>query len=522
LRRLLQRVAAVCSVFRSERISFEEASRRLKDEKALQEWVTDATRDAPFHALVVNFWFKGGNAGLGCEFLHKSFREFLFAEALLAKVNELFLAANEQLTPSNRRYWEDFAEGTIHHDASRALAQLLSPQWLTAEIRSHVLHLLRTFVAERPSRLGLLRVLFSDVYAWWAEGAHLRPHPKGHTRPIQWQPVYVNELATWTMPLADGEAADPVRVATLDAHLGDALMQITAFIFGELTTEGGNEPQPPTSNRHCRVVGERVCFLPGGGGFFDAIVSRLGVALFRPLGRDIAGAILPGVYLREERLPLNMANVSLRKADLNGATLDGVNLSEADLTGCSMEGAYAERTNLTRGKLDGASLARTNFSGSNLARATFVGAKLKGANFTNVELRGVNLSNADMRDVLIEGNTSFYEAKASGADFRAAWVTDESSRPPASAAEEYASLRDVDFRKADLCGADFRGADLENADLGDANLQGADLRWARLAGANLRGANLAGAKVARWRLEEIVDPIPDGVEFADDLDPMGS
>ena len=43
-----------------------------------------ATRRSVLHELVVNFYFKGGNTSIGCEFLHKSFRESVYLPSRLS------------------------------------------------------------------------------------------------------------------------------------------------------------------------------------------------------------------------------------------------------------------------------------------------------------------------------------------------------------------------------------------------------------------------------------------------------
>ena len=66
---------------------------------------------------------------LGCEFLHKSFREYLFAEAIVMQLEEL-AGQNDRgsLDPPRLPYWKDFEQGSLWYRASRLLSKLLAPQ----------------------------------------------------------------------------------------------------------------------------------------------------------------------------------------------------------------------------------------------------------------------------------------------------------------------------------------------------------------------------------------------------------
>ena len=88
LRRLLQEVAATISIFRAESVSFKELEMRFESEglpiptELLEGWSEHTNTSSAIQEMLINFYFKGGNKDLGCEFLHKSFREYLFAESI--------------------------------------------------------------------------------------------------------------------------------------------------------------------------------------------------------------------------------------------------------------------------------------------------------------------------------------------------------------------------------------------------------------------------------------------------------
>src|SRR6185295_9112638 len=84
LRSLLWLTATAMTVYGQEIIPYEELSKRLELEGSeLDEHVTRTTHRYSLSSLLVSFYFKGGFRHTGCEFAHKSFREYLFAEALV-------------------------------------------------------------------------------------------------------------------------------------------------------------------------------------------------------------------------------------------------------------------------------------------------------------------------------------------------------------------------------------------------------------------------------------------------------
>jgi hypothetical protein len=84
LRRLLWRTAQAMTVHGGESISFQELRLRLRQSgNELSAEVSSAMDDRLLSQLMISYYFKGGNPDLGCEFLHKSFREYLFAEGVV-------------------------------------------------------------------------------------------------------------------------------------------------------------------------------------------------------------------------------------------------------------------------------------------------------------------------------------------------------------------------------------------------------------------------------------------------------
>lgn len=352
LRRLLHRVAAIVTILRQEAVSFTELDHRLTDDPAFQDWYTDGgdlaravdgdgkagALDSPLQELVVNFYFKGGNKSLGCEFLHKSFREYLYAEGVVAALLTVSEGKSGPLQDPNLPFWQDFREGTPQHAASRALAHLLAPQWLTPEVKAHLFWLLGRAIEAEPERWVWLRDLLLDVYIWWAEGVHLRRQPGCARDPREWATAFVEEMVLGALPFDSKVHAEPPRSTALDAHLGDALMEITALVHRLLLDRPTND-QPGVGFRPVyRTTGDIPRFKPGGGGHFRNLVARINAAGWRPLGEFPANTSMASVSFAEEALFLlvlvqaDLSRADLFEANCWRATIDSCRLQFADLS----------------------------------------------------------------------------------------------------------------------------------------------------------------------------------------------
>ncbi len=89
LRSRSRQIAAAVTVFSQESISSRELALRLGMKlQVLQSWAQNSTRTHYLTDLLINFFFKTGHEDQGCEFLHKSFREYLFAEHIVETLKE--------------------------------------------------------------------------------------------------------------------------------------------------------------------------------------------------------------------------------------------------------------------------------------------------------------------------------------------------------------------------------------------------------------------------------------------------
>jgi uncharacterized protein YjbI with pentapeptide repeats len=473
LRHLLRRTAAMISIFWTERISFEELQARLEECQDLEDWVNSATEGNPLHELVVNFYFKGGHPDLGCEFLHKSFREYLFAEAIVEELLRIADGHEGPLKPPELPYWKDFDPGSLWHTASRALGRLLSPCALTPEVRQHLFWLIEKEIAKQPERWLFVRDLLADVYGWWAEGAHLRLQPSRERGQTTWKAPYVFELAQWALPYKDPDA-EPQRTATIDGYLGYALIQLTAWVHSQLR----GIRQQNASPRPYQITPQSgsVRFRPGNG-YLSNILSRCRTVVM-PFSDNY---VLPDTWLVDE--------------DLSGAYLVEANLTRANLEGASLAGANMSYARLWNADLRGAHLASAMLQHATLVNSLFNEAYLSSANLSHAQLSYANFSqatadNSDLSYARIEGS-SFSQASLNNADFSYTTITHatvleteledggDRQREVRTRLTE-AILDGANFSHATLSGVDFSASSLEHTNFAYAQISDSDFSKARL------------------------------------------
>lgn len=480
LRRLLQRVAAVITCQGAESVSFAELEARLEDDDSLTEWAKEATSDSTLHELLVNFYFKG-HRDLGCEFLHKSFREYLYAEAIVAALEEIGLGRSGPLEPGRQVWGVDFVPGTVHHTASRKLAGLLGPVWLTPEVRKHVFWLIDRAAAVNREAWIWLRDLLNDIYCWWAEGSPVRARPVRRRSRTEWEPPLVTELIEDDLP-RDGR----VRETTLstfdyDAHLGEVLIQLTAFVHALLHDSPMLEG---ARNRQIGCSGD-VRFRPFDGEARQ-LIGRMSSDLNRPQGTGLAGAYL-------------------RRVDLSREDLIGCDFRDADLREALMYDIEGRQMVLTEADMMGTELANSNMMGANMIRA-----RLTNSLFTGVDLTAALLVDADLCGADMEHARLLYavvnQAKAVGTSFSRADLT--------GARLSGATLSHARFRHARVHSADLTSAELGRADLTGADLSGANLTRANLRHARLDNAKVGSADLTRAVLEGTILDRSDGIDAA--------
>ena len=394
LRVLLWNTAEAIMATGSEEISREELKLRLRwDDDKLARIVSDTTEDNVLSGLIIGFFFKEGTDEQGCEFLHKSFREYLFAEGVV----ELLKRYGRDKRVSNKLkeravYWEDFEdEDSLPHESTRdprydfihRLATAFSTRWPSPEVKEHLRELITWEVGragKKRSKIwpglptesitveqwNFVRDGLADAWDWWAEGVLLRPKPKlsrdfgtpGFTQP------YIVKLTELCSPRDPGAwkgktLPDVVRTTTIDSRLGEAFYHLTAVTHAELfmsALESFSEKQINVyeldfeqRRRYQRKadVDDTVLvrFAPSGEypSYFQNFCARINAAGWRPEGQFPSSTFGQFLFLND---------VYLRLVDLSGADLSGADLRNANMDGARFAGTRFRAANVTGAKLD--------------------------------------------------------------------------------------------------------------------------------------------------------------------------
>lgn len=412
LRQLLWVTATALTVRGRENLSLSELQEAVADAPPDTEELARQASADPLAAMMVSFYFKGGRREAGCEFLHKSFREYLFAEAVV----DVLKRSGSGARRVGREPGRDFGERDPRRALTRVLGDRLSAQWLTPAVSKHLERLLdwelsRSQQSPRASTRGLptrrlrweawgrVRDDLASAWDWWTDGVHLRPERSDGGL----ESVLAQDWAlTGIGPRA--ERAVP-RLHHLDAHLGDALFFLASVLHHRIAVRDGWAGPKDTpiqdpgllwagaglpSDRPARqtpVVRDEhywLLFAPGAGRerWFRCDQSRLNAVGGRPHGPWPRGAFLCGTDLRGLRLAFDapdpgdawsdavtrLSQANLRGASLRGGWLRNVDgrealLAEADLRNAELAGADFTLADLTDARLEGAQIERATFDG---------------------------------------------------------------------------------------------------------------------------------------------------------------
>jgi NACHT domain/Pentapeptide repeats (8 copies) len=434
LRSLLHGTALAITAYGTESIPTDELEMRMETLGVGQDiFVTKkASPLARLANLMISFYFKGVQAQSGCEFLHKSFREYLAAEAIVEVLKEYGSQAKSAL-PQRAQYWQDFEASDLRSWLSRKLGEIFSAQWLSDEIVQHVSELLeweikRAQTAKIPAQQlksnerstdpisfkgwEMVRDGLSDLWDWWGEGVHLRPQPK--ERQKMWsfeEPPYVVELAKLAMRRSNfnrKRPPRPIRATTIDAHLGYALFQMNCFLHCFISeVNGWNEAvatigakelwsMQRSAQRPYQTIVEYenkkfIQFSPSGDSpdYFRNYIDRINGAGVRPGGRSRVPRLFSSDF---------PAGTMLRGADLEDATLNGVSFGGCDLMAINLQGSTLENADITMAQMWGANLEGANLYSASLYESNLGKAYVSGTNFFLADLRGGDLASVSKLD----------------------------------------------------------------------------------------------------------------------------
>jgi hypothetical protein len=404
LRSLVQETAIAMTVKGTECISHEE----LRNEMALWSSRSKADQDLNLVGTVdtdiflINYLFKSGVEYLGCEFIHKSLREFAFAQAVVDNLKRSAVSSDKK----QRVYLDAMSEARL---------PILARNWLSREIWDHIERQISWEICRESPEfedpiafqrgeppLGIdawcrIRDKLADKWTSWAQSS------TGELLPPTSDQKYDS-----TSEMFKGVAA--IDSAFADARLGAALFRLCATLHGILaarildaggmmayqknmweefgvtvTVSGSQTTLQQTPDRRLRF------FSPGKGeeeleqSLLRSSIARINAYYAHtkeelPGKCDLTFLVATGAAL--ERLSFQFCNLSY-------SNLSESNLSGADMQGADLSGAWLCKSNLTRANLNMADLPYASFKQANLENASLKSANIKSADFR--EAKGLSL-----------------------------------------------------------------------------------------------------------------------------------
>jgi hypothetical protein len=393
LRSLVQETAIALTVKGKECISRDEFRREM------ESWLSpsDADRTVKLAEAVdpdiflINYLFKSGGEYHGCEFIHKSLREFSFAEAVVDNLKSLAVPSN-----TKGRYQE-------RDLITEARLAITSRQWLSREIWDHIERQISweiyrespefddpTVFRRCEQALGIdawCRIRDSLVQLWhnWMLFNTKLLSPNSDSR--------LDELLT---------GVRTIDRAVADARFGAALFRLCAMLHGVLAVSMMEARGLMNYQKNmweelgvAVTVGShqtRLDKTPDPGLRFFSPCK--GEEELEPSSLKAAMARINAHYFHlEKELPercdltflvligASLERFSFRFCNLSYSNFSESNLSGADLTGADLSGAWLSKTNLTRANLSMAELRLVSLRKSNLEGALLKGADIGSADF---------------------------------------------------------------------------------------------------------------------------------------------
>jgi hypothetical protein len=396
LRSLVQETAIAITVKGTECISHAELRQEMKSwssqAKAGQDLQLAGAVDLDL--FLINYLFKSGVEYAGCEFIHKSLREFAFAQAVVDNLKRLAVPSNTK--PS--LYVDVMTEARL---------EILSRQFLSKEIWDHIERQIHWEIYRESPEL-------EDPIAF-----QRGERPLGIDAWCQIRDRLVDRWSSWALsnptlyPSKSAQKSDPklaemfkgvgaIDSAGADARLGAALFRLCATLHGMLAARiletGG-------LMNHQKNMWEELGVTKGAGSNQTTLTETPDQHLrffspgmdeeeLEPIMLRSAMARINAYYIHsKEELPEKcdltflvatgaaLERLSFRYSNLRYCNLSESNLSGADMQGADLSGAWLYKSNLTRANLNMADLPYASFRQANLEGASLKSADIESADF---------------------------------------------------------------------------------------------------------------------------------------------
>jgi uncharacterized protein YjbI with pentapeptide repeats/tRNA A37 threonylcarbamoyladenosine biosynthesis protein TsaE len=244
---------------------------------------------------------------------------------------------------------------------------------------------------------------------------------------------------------------------------------------------------------------------------------------------------------------VNLSGIELADSDLSNSSIQFTNLSSSNLVGSNLSNVIIEYSNMdicqlnftdfsyakiSSSRLEDISLVDSTLTNVEIFKCDLTNAALDRCEMVNVKitqcnLSGVVLDNSDMTyahliDVVLDGGSlrqcdlSF--SNCSNSSLQRATLRDSTLRSSVfqNADLSYADLSNTDFSDANLAGADLSFANLTNAIFKNSDLSSVNLSNAIIRNTNFNGANLCAAALHYSRCESVdfTESCLDGVDLS--------
>lgn len=217
---------------------------------------------------------------------------------------------------------------------------------------------------------------------------------------------------------------------------------------------------------------------------------------------DLSDSVIVNVNLSE----IDLSQSTLKNSRIKFTDLSFASFNRSDLVNMQIYYSDLEGTDFDNSNLKATRIYESNLADTSIIEADLSEIKINKCNFTNVALDRSLLDNSEIIQCDFSG-TVFNESSIRNSLFSYVDLTEAFLQECqlvgsnlSNSKLNYTSLTNSNLQTAklsfcDLSYADLRGADLSNSDLSNADLSYADLTGALLENANLHGANLSHAKI---------------------------
>lgn len=436
LRKLLWGTASAMSLFSEDSISYDELEKRLESEDELKNIVEEISEKNWLSSLLISFYFKGGAKDLGCEFSHKSFREYLFAESIVEVLKDYGRNVKNNL-PERENFWEDFPERDSRHDLSRRLSKLFASQQLRTEVYFYLQNLLeweikraldKTAVKDvglQTQELNLegwrkIRDGLTDVWDWWMTKTHLRLQPEVDRRGNREFSIapFVYELINHNLPKTEDQI--PQTADVINRNLGINFFVLICLVY-EYLRNTDELAKTAELGKYQSIIDNKIAFCPflhrkpdnvskneiNIQDFKLWLNANLGILNFSEV--PISNILFADCYLQSSifsksrlgNLTFFDANVSIGQFNdtfINFLDSFGSDLSYANFENARILKSIFEITNLSSASFLNGELNQCDLSESNLNKTNFAKAKFVLCNFSGCDCIETNFDDAVLQN----------------------------------------------------------------------------------------------------------------------------